>query len=89
MTMKTIHNFIMLWFVFCYNNRLGESIKFQRLNEQPFFRWGHIIGVVIVSRDSVLFDPQYAVDGLIVKRAIFMQCLAKGINGVNLVLFRK
>jgi hypothetical protein len=67
MAMKAIHNFVVMGFTFRHNNRLGESIEFQRLAEQPFFRRGNVIGVVVVSDNRVLFDPENAVYRLLAK----------------------
>ena len=89
MAMETIHNFVMLRFTFRYDKRLGESIEFQRPGEQPFFWRGNVIGVVVVSDNRVLFDPENAVYRLLAKRAVFMDRFAKGIDGSNPILLAK
>ena len=89
MAVKTIYDLIMLRLAFGNNNRLGEAIKLQRSAQQPLFRRCYRIGVVIVGRNIVLFDPHYAVDGLIAKRTVFMYRLTKRIDGVNSFLFCK
>ena len=87
--MKAIHNFVVMGFTFRHNNRLGESIEFERLAEQPFFRRGNVIGVVVVSDNRVLFDPENAVYRLLAKRAVFMDRFTKGIDGSNPILLAK
>lgn len=89
MAMEAVDNFIMPGLTFRHYNGLGKTVHLQRFTEQPFFRRGNVVGVVIVRGNLVLFDPQYAVDRLFAKRAIFMDGLAKGVNGFNAFIFGK
>jgi hypothetical protein len=63
-----------------HDQRLCETVRLQRFLQQPFFRWRHVIWVVGVGRYLLLFDPNHAVNGLIVKWADAVQRLAKMID---------
>ncbi len=83
MAVKTIDNRIRLWALLDDDDRLGKAVGLQRRLQQTLLRRRHVIRVVVVGGDQLLFDPQHAVDGLRAEGAVVVEHLAKRVDSLN------
>jgi hypothetical protein len=80
MTVKTVDNRIRLRALLDDDDRQGKAVGFQRRLQQAFFRWRHVIRIVVVGDDLLLFYPQHAVNGLGAEGTALVEHLTKRID---------